>query len=267
MHTRRCRRWVKIAADTRMAEAFAIFVAGFGVVWLLERRLHQLVQTLFLLLTGHNGAAMKLFAVVLLPGVFLHELSHWLMARLLGVRVRRFSVMPKPQRNGALRLGYVEVMRTDLLRTALIGIAPLAFGVAALSAIGLRVFNLRAIAEALSKADLISAAGTLLALPQAPDAWLWAYVVFAVANSMMPSESDVQALPPVVFGGFVVVGAVLIVGGLPLMQLLSPLIRAVLSWLAAAFAITAVLDLAIALALMLAIWLIGTITQREVRLR
>jgi hypothetical protein len=29
----------------------------------------------------------------------------------------------------------------------------------------------------------------------APDAWIWAYVVFAVSNTMLPSRADVHAWP------------------------------------------------------------------------
>ncbi len=250
-----------------MLESLAIFITSFSLTWLLERRLHQLVQTLFLVLTGHSSAATKLFAVVLLPGVFLHELSHWLAARLLGVRVRRFSVVPQQQRNGAIRLGYVEVMRTDMLRTTLIGIAPLVVGVAALSAIGAMVFNLQAIVTALDKADVLGMLRALIALPQATDAWLWAYLVFAIANSMMPSESDVQTLPPVLFGSVVIVGIALAAGGLPLLHTLAPFARAIVTWLAAAFAITAALDLLIALLLTCAVWIASTLTRREVKTR
>ena len=68
-----------------------------GLIWLLallapalflQRRLHFELQAIFLLITRHENAAIGMFSLLFLPGVLLHELSHFLMARLLGVRYR-----------------------------------------------------------------------------------------------------------------------------------------------------------------------------------
>ena len=59
------------------------------LLWLVQR-VHQELQALFFLLTNHRAVAVYLFQILLLPGVILHELSHFLAASLLGVRVRHF---------------------------------------------------------------------------------------------------------------------------------------------------------------------------------
>ena len=67
----------------------------------------------------------------------LHELSHALMALLLGVRVKRMSLIPQRQAKGVVRLGSVEVLRSDPLRASLIGGAPLLTGMLVLGLVGL----------------------------------------------------------------------------------------------------------------------------------
>jgi len=50
-------------------------------------------------------------------------------------------------------------------------------------------------------------------LLRVPDVWLWLYLIFAVSNAMLPSESDMQPVRPVlIFLGIVAVVAVIAVG-------------------------------------------------------
>ena len=78
-----------------------------GLLWLvaatvllvvLQRSLHQEIQAVFLILTRRAGLTEAIFALIFLPGVFLHELSHFLMAKLLGVPTGKFSSFRKPNR-------------------------------------------------------------------------------------------------------------------------------------------------------------------------
>ena len=62
------------------------------------------------------------------PGVALHELSHALMARLLGVQTANLTMVPRRQADGHVRLGSVQVERVDVIRGSLIGLAPLLVG-------------------------------------------------------------------------------------------------------------------------------------------
>lgn len=66
-------------------------------------------------------------ALLFLPGTFLHELSHFLMAKILFVKVVSFNIFPKKVEN-EFRLGSVTTVKTDLVRGTLIGLAPFLVG-------------------------------------------------------------------------------------------------------------------------------------------
>jgi hypothetical protein len=104
---------------------FLIAVIGLAV---LQRRLHFEIQALLFLLTKRIDLSMTIFAILFLPGVLIHELSHYGMARLLNVPVGKLSLIPQPLPDGRMRLGYVETQSTDFIRDALIGAAPLIVG-------------------------------------------------------------------------------------------------------------------------------------------
>jgi hypothetical protein len=165
------------------------------MLWL-KRWVHRHTQGVGLLLTGDADFAFLLYSIMLLPGTFVHESAHWVAAKFLDVRTRRFSLMPARMPRGLLRLGFVEIERTDTLREALIGVAPLLAGSALVLVIA--AYNLpthpfqRSVSQEL----------TLLLndLPRALTAdyfWLWLYLVFSISNGMLPSQSDRQAWTPV----------------------------------------------------------------------
>lgn len=249
-----------------MLEALAIFLVAFGAVLLLERAVHRMLQTAALLLAGHAEPATLIYALPLVPGVALHEGSHAVMAVLLGVKVRHFSLWPK-RGNGTIRLGYIEILNTDAVRSSIIGAAPLIFGTLALIAIGLYVFDASALMRALSAGQVDSFAQQLLAVFSAADALLWFFLIFSIANSMMPSPSDTQAWPPVV-GFLVVICAITFAfGGADLVSFLTPGAQFVARWLAVVFALTAFIDLIVIAFLWLMIQLLERVSGRRVEYR
>jgi hypothetical protein len=164
-------------------------------------------------------------------------------------------------------LGYVEVLRSDALRTSLIGAAPLFSGIAALILIGALVFDLGSMQLALADGSTQGVIDRLLALPRATDSWLWIYIVFAIANSMMPSSSDTQSWPPVI--GFIAIfgAALLLVGGTGLISAVAPFAQDAARWLTAAFALTAFIDLVVIAALVLRARSIALLTGRGVEFK
>jgi hypothetical protein len=156
----------------------------------LQRLLHREIQVVILLLTCNRQLTIGLFSVLFFPGVFLHELSHFLMAKLLGVRTRGFSLIPKPLPNGQLQMGYVETEKTDILRDSFIGLAPLVAGTLFIAYAGIYTMQLHTLWNVLRDGQVGLFWMGLGLLPNVPDFYLWFYLTFAVSSTMLPSESD-----------------------------------------------------------------------------
>ncbi|MBO9391403.1 hypothetical protein [Caldilinea sp.] len=182
------------------------------------------VQGVIFYLTGWGDLASVTIFLTLLPGVVLHEAAHWLAARALGLRVSRFRIWPRKQ-GSHLGLGSVSMQRADIWRESLVGMAPLLLGNTVIAWIGWRVFATPALLEALATGHLLQAAATFWMSLRTVDGLLWAYALFAIGNSMMPSSSDREPLKPVLL--YTALVALIYVGvGLPLEPL-----RMLLAWI------------------------------------
>ncbi|GAB4492975.1 MAG: hypothetical protein OHK0031_16000 [Anaerolineales bacterium] len=185
-----------------------------GLLWLalmlaaltlLQRFLHREIQTVFLLLTRDTNITIILFALIFIPGVFLHELSHFLMAKILRVATGGFSLIPEPLDGGRLRMGYVETAESDPLRDSLIGAAPILFGTLFLAWVAVARLHLVVMWDTFRNAQWTLFGMGLQTLPAQPDFWLWFYLAFAVSSTMMPSDSDRHSWTPLLL----IVGALL----------------------------------------------------------
>ncbi len=178
------------------ASGIALWLIVSALLLLLVQRLvQQTVQHLLYLITGRLELALFLYALLLLPGVVLHEGSHWVVAKLLRMRTGRISLWPKLQRDHTLRLGYVETERVDFLRSSLVGVAPLVVGILALLLLGQRELRLDLIGLAVMSKQVDVARALATQSLGVPLAALWIYLVFAVSNSMFPSASDRRSWP------------------------------------------------------------------------
>src|SRR5262245_34235013 len=108
-----------------------------GLLWLLatlvalpffQRSLHREIQAIVLIGTRSPGITVGVFSLLFFPGIFLHEFSHLAMAKILGVRTGKFSLLPQTMPDGRLQMGYVEAAESDILRDSLVGAAPLITG-------------------------------------------------------------------------------------------------------------------------------------------
>src|SRR5215467_3685825 len=109
-----------------------LFVIVFALTLFLQRWLHQHIQGLTFAVTGDPGCAMRFLFILLLPGIILHEGSHWVVANLIGVRTGKVSFGVARARGKQFSLGSVTVERTDSLRESLIGLAPFVVGLGAI---------------------------------------------------------------------------------------------------------------------------------------
>lgn len=157
---------------------------------LLQRLLHREIQAVLLLLTRHPQLTVALFSILFFPGVFIHEVSHYLMAKILRVRTRGFSLIPDTLPDGRLQMGYVETEASDIVRDSLIGLSPLIAGSLLVAYAGINRLHLYTLWDVLRNGQIELFWLGLSLLPTVKDFYLWFYFTFAVSSTMMPSDSD-----------------------------------------------------------------------------
>jgi membrane-associated protease RseP (regulator of RpoE activity) len=232
-------------------------VATLLPLFLVKRWITQSLQGLVIRWGGDPDVALILYFVIVLPGVVIHELSHWLMAKALGVRVRKLSLGPvRKGRSKRVSLGSIRVGNVDPVRASLIGLAPLLGGAAVILLIGNLVMDVGQLADALTGQGVAGILAGLNQLVRVADFWVWLYLIFAVSNAMLPSQSDMASVRPVLIFLGIVVLIVLVIAGIPAIPVAVVAgVNTVSGYLATAFGLTLVVDLVFLIILGLLLWL------------
>ena len=190
-----------------------------------SRQISLHVQLPFYSLTRSQNSATLAIFLIFLPGVIIHEGAHWTMARLIGLKTGKFRVWPK--RSGKyIGLGSVSVESRDPIRDSLVGVAPLLVGTVLVTIIGRMIFDTPQVSALLAQGEWFGAFMAFRQELNRPSGLLWAYLLFTIANAMMPSASDREPIKPVLFYGGLAITAYIILG-LPLQGA-----TAALQWLA-----------------------------------
>jgi hypothetical protein len=236
------------------------------ILLLMQRWIHRHLHGLSLLATGKQGWAIVLYALILLPGVLLHELSHWISARLMGVRTGKFSVIPRQQSDGSIQLGYVEYFKTNVgpVRESIIGGAPLVAGTLVILLIGFLVFDMPAIAGLVQSGGAEGLRVALLQLFNTSDFLVWLYLLFAIGNAMMPSPSDRRGWPMFGLMLLVLLGVALVLGlqNIIVEGLLGP-VAAIFGYLGVAFSLVIGVDAFVIIVISLLESLLSRLKQVE----
>lgn len=148
------------------------FLIEIFILFLLSRLLTVSISQLFFILTRSEKLSIWLMSLLFLPGTVIHELSHLFMAKLLFVHTGKVSLIPESHGN-TLKLGSVEVGKTDFIRNFLIGVAPFVIGFAIII---------------LSILFFLMSGGTKDYLILA----IVIYIVFIVSNTMFSSRKDLE---------------------------------------------------------------------------
>jgi hypothetical protein len=171
--------------------AWLISIACLFMLFPADRWIHKHLQGLGLLITNDPKGAVLIYYLSLLPGVFLHEGSQWLLAQALRVKIKKFRIWPEKKTSGVIQLGLVDIDDdTDIVRATLISLIPMVTGITAIALIGTFRFDTSALMTALTAGDvpvMLDGIGKFLG---APDFFLWAYLIFAIANAMFPEIHD-----------------------------------------------------------------------------
>jgi hypothetical protein len=199
-----------------------VFSSFPGLIWFLlmlapliflQRALHREIQAAVFIASGGNARlTMAVFSFLFLPGVILHEFSHFIVAKILFVRTRGFSIIPKMMPEGYLRMGYVEVAESDIVRDSLIGAAPLILGNLAVAYIAIYRLHLIPLWDVLRHGQMNLFWMGITLLPGVPDFALWFYLTFAISSTMLPSQSDRHAWLPLGVSVVVLIGLALFAG-------------------------------------------------------
>ncbi len=232
-----------------------------GWVWLiialpilvfLQRWMSSTTQKIAFLLTRHRELSILVYQFVFLPGVIVHEVSHWVAARLTQVRTVGFSIWPESMPDGTLRLGYVQTEKVGFIRESLIGIAPLVFGVIFIQLIAYTRLAAGELGVALTTGNVVTFLTTFRAEISTQDLYLWLYLLFAISNTMMPSAADRRAWPLLIVALFALLIGLYFLGVGPwIVDNVGVYVDAGVRVVAAAFTITIVLDLIFMLPLFL----------------
>ena len=155
-----------------------LFFLELFLLFYLSSLLTKSLSFFFFRLTKNKTLTIQLLALIFLPGVIVHELAHLIVAGVLFVRTGEIEFLPKlrdsPSGEGELKLGSVEIAKTDPVRRAVIGFAPILAG---LTIIVTTFYYLDA-------NSLISSGFWKIAII--------IYVFFQIGNTMFSSKKDLE---------------------------------------------------------------------------
>ena len=227
---------------TSQLAGFFWFILMLVPLIFLQRLLHREIQASFLILSRSPEFSIALFSIIFLPGVLLHEFSHYLIAVILGVQTAHFSLIPQMLPNGRLQLGYVETMKSDFFRDSLIGAAPLIAGGFVVAYLAVTRLDLLPLWDTLRNGQFNLVWLGITLLPRAPDFPLWFYLIFTISSTMLPSQSDRHAWLPLGVTVAVLLGLAVLAGAGPwMLDHVAPALNRFLSSAAVVFGLSAAL--------------------------
>jgi len=151
-----------------------IFFVELFILFILSRFVTGNISHFAYRVTGSGKLAIYLLSFLFLPGTIIHELSHFFAAQLLFVRTGEMEFVPVIH-GDSVKLGSVQIEKTDPFRRALIGVAPFLTGTALILMI-------------LFSSEQYHWWGQL---------WpsvLLCYVLFEIGNTMFSSKKDMEGV-------------------------------------------------------------------------
>lgn len=154
---------------------FFVFLFELIMLSLLTSHFSAYFLKFFHSITRSEKLSAIIFAIIFFPGTFIHELSHWLAAKMLFVHTSGMEFLPQIHEDG-VKLGSVSIVKTDPIRRLLIGVAPVVVGLGILLG-GLGVL------------------GNYGANLQTSPWWVWlilGYLVLVIGSTMFSSRKDLE---------------------------------------------------------------------------
>lgn len=160
-------------------------------LYLINRAIIKNLYLISYLLFKTPKLGLYLYFFLFLPGIIVHELSHFFMASLLAVPAGEIDIFPKKIDEKRYTLGSVKYAPTDPLRQNLIGIAPIIFGsiiITFLVKFGLKI----PLTQTLPSLNQLAINSSNL---------LFLYLILTISNSIFISKEDqksILALPTII---------------------------------------------------------------------
>ncbi len=149
-----------------------VFLLQIVIIYIISR---LILKELFLFLRKFFQTDYPVFLLVsfiFLPGTIIHETAHFITALFLILPVKSMTIFPKWDSN-EIKLGEVTFIKKDFLRTILVGIAPVFFGIGIL--FSLFYFN------------IYPANNIGLNI-------VYSYLIFSISANMFSSKQDLKDL-------------------------------------------------------------------------
>lgn len=229
--------------------------------WWIQKRL----QGILLLLGMSRRISIGMYSFIFLPGVVIHEVSHFLVAALLAVPTGEVSIFPKADQlqNQEVTLGSVKIAKSDPIRSSIIGFAPFISGCTIL----FLIYNLT-FPELSQQDSFTQAIGWIIGhsvIFTLPLTWFWLYMLLAVSNTMFMSKSDMKAWPMLIFILSIVAGVVTISGKMNWFILkLAPIVIRLANTLTSSFLFAVFIDLVVVIILYSLEKLLELVTKRRI---
>lgn len=163
----------------------AFFIAQITALFFISRTNIRYIFFLLHALTPNKNVVYTIIATIFLPGTIIHELSHFLGAMILLLRVHEIHIFPEWDK-GYIKLGRVVYEKKDVFRSILVGIAPIFVGLlffwwlSAISVFSIHNMYIRFIAV---------------------------YIIFVVSSTMFSSKQDlvdlIYIIPVFIFAGII----------------------------------------------------------------
>ncbi|MCL4255005.1 MAG: hypothetical protein KJ043_14670, partial [Anaerolineae bacterium] len=152
----------------------------------LERWLHQHIFKVGWLVFKNFQNTTLIYYTFFLPGVILNQLVYWLVAGVLDVRADRTIRLPEKQEVAELKLNFIKLSKkASPAKVSIISLSPFLAGLLFILIAMNNIFHVNT-AFADFDGTLNSFFNGIGRITTVPDFWLWAYLLFTVANTMMP---------------------------------------------------------------------------------
>jgi hypothetical protein len=159
-----------------------IFIPLALCLFIIGKRTVQELYTILKLFFRNDYVVFAIIALIFLPGTLFHELAHYVMAIMLFLHVTDFTIVPRWYKSD-ITLGRVTYYKRDVIRSILVGVAPLLAGI--LFFLGIAYFHV---------------------FPQASQGYIYnavfIYLIFVISTSMYSSKQDlvdIAYIIPVLF--------------------------------------------------------------------